>query len=116
MALETLKGVKEIGGFNVKEIINGNELIHKDDFIIADHANNVVSFKIQENPVKEVGVNGCQVDTHIHYAVNALEVLNRNFPTSYNQKAIGYLKLAIGELLSRKEDREKRGVEGFYKQ
>lgn len=83
-------------------------------FITAHTDRNIVSFTIQNGPIKENGINGCQVDTHIYYVINALEKLNENIPTSYNQKAIGYLKLALGELLSRKEDREARGVEGTY--
>ena len=130
MALETLKGVEKIGGFDV---INLEELKRKhtddkgnidweaidkdrDNYPISiAHDLNSISFKIQEGPIKEVGVNGCQVDTMIETAKIIIEKLNRNFPCSENTKCIICLHNALKALQDRKADREKRNVEGFNK-
>lgn len=128
MALETLKNVKEIGGFQVRTdrdiqriFHNGNRrLLEAPNWeewrskhpIIVDHLSNTISFKIQNGPIKEVGVNGCQVDTLIHAAMEILKGLNDQFPCKENEAAIDYLFDAITELENRKKDREQRGVEG----
>jgi hypothetical protein len=95
MALETLIG-KDLG-----------------EFIKVNHEDNEITFKIQQGPVKEVGVNGCQVDDMIIVAAKIIKGLNKNFPCSHNLNAYGYLMQAVGSLLARKEDRERRNVEGI---
>lgn len=117
MALETLQNVKEIGGFKVAEL---NEAIPREEwlelikskFVVVSHANNTIHFKIQNRPIKEVGVNGCQVDTLIHAAMIILKGLNDKYPCPENEKAIDYLWDAITELENRTKDRQARGVEG----
>ena len=120
MALETLKNVKEIGGFSIYRQSdigiswtgtqhNEYDLSHP---ILIDHENNTISFNIQSDPIKEVGVNGCQVDTLIHAAKLILEGLNAKFPSEYNEMAINKLDMAIRHLEQRTKDREARNVEG----
>ncbi len=127
MALETLKGVTEIGGYGA--VVHTVRLLslsgqpmafhemasHKpkdEPSIFIDHAQNALLFKIQNGPVKENGVNGCQVDTLIHAAKKIIEGLNEKFPSSYNRGAINCLEMAITELEARTKDREERNVEG----
>ncbi|MBP9693186.1 MAG: hypothetical protein KBE16_00550 [Alphaproteobacteria bacterium] len=74
-----------------------------------------MSFNIQNGPVKENGVNGCQVDTIIEAAKVILEGLNKEFPCRENATAITKLDEALLWLLKRKLDREKRNVEGLSK-
>ena len=94
MALETLKGVEEIGGFRVNQFYEDETIkaVRWNEYIEIDHEVNTIKFTIQNGPIKENGVNGCQVDTLIHAA-----------------------KHIIFELEDRKADREKRGVEGLNK-
>lgn len=106
MALETLKGVKEIGGLKVAESPS------EEGFIGIFHDENTIAFKIQNGPIKEDGVNGCQVDTIIEAAKLILEGLNKQFPCRENSLAITKLDEALHWLNARKKDREKRGVEG----
>jgi hypothetical protein len=73
---------------------------------------NSICFRIQNGPIKEVGVNGCQVDTLIEAARLIIEGLNLKYPCQDNDYVIGHLTCAIGYLKSRKKDRETRGVEG----
>lgn len=134
MALETLKNFKSIGGFDVvcMEELQKNypekftpfgEIdkewfeteIKPGKFIFLRHDNNFIAFNIQKGPIKEVGVNGCQVDTLIETVKLILEGLNQNYPCSENAIAITMLDEAILWLNKRKADREKRGVEGFNK-
>lgn len=125
MALETLNGVVSIGGFDVlaerptcdQGIVNWDlfDKQRKAAPIYIDHKVNMISFRIQDGPIKEVGVNGCQVDTLIHTAKAILEGLNEKFPCLYNDIAIEGLDSAIQGLDARKKNREARGVEGFNK-
>lgn len=132
MALETLKDVKEIGGFKVVDMNaiketnpemfrpDGSMIYHIFDekirpfnFIYVRHDVNSLSFNIQNGPIKENGVNGCQVDTIIEAAKVILEGLNKQFPCRENSTAITKLDEALLWLYKRKADREKRNVEGL---
>ena len=131
MALETLKNVKEIGGFKVvimDELRNQfpekfNESgamdykwfekdVRPNNFVYVRHDVNSLSFTIQNGPVKENGVNGCQVDTIIETAKIILEGFNNKFPCHENLEAITKLNEVLMSLKKRTKDRIKRGVEG----
>lgn len=131
MALETLKDVKEIGGFKVVDMNaiketnpemfrpDGSMIYHIFDekirpfnFIYIRHDVNSLSFNLQNGPIKEKGVNGCQVDTLIEAAKVILEGLNKNFGCRENALAMTKLDEALMWLQKRKTDREKREVEG----
>ena len=131
MALETLKGLKKIGEFPVvimddlrkKFPDKFNESgsmdytwfekdIRPNYFVYVRHDVNSLSFTIQNGPIKEVGVNGCQVDTVIEAAKLMLEGLNKNFPCRENSVAITKLDEALHWLEHRRKERYNRGVEG----
>lgn len=131
MALETLKGVTEIGGFPVVVMDELREKypdkfnesgamdykwfeaeIRPSHFIYLRHDVNSLTFTIQSGPVKEKGVNGVQVDTIIEAAKLMIEGLNKQFPCRENSMVITKLDEALLWLGKRKADREKRGVEG----
>jgi hypothetical protein len=110
MALETLKNITKIGGFEVKRI----EWDHpKGNFIELNGSSNAITFKIQDGPIKKAGVNGCQVDTMIETARLILEGLNAKFPCRENAVAITKLDEAIMWLERRQKDRTERGAEGL---
>ncbi len=134
MALETLTGVKKVGGFDLvvmddlrtKHPEKFNESgamdwawfekeIRPTAFVYVRNDKNSLSFTLQKGPVKERGVNGCQVDTVIETAKLILEGLNKNFPSRENAVAITKLDEALMWLDKRKKDREARGVEGANK-
>lgn len=156
MALETLKNVKKIGKFNVvimdelrekfPEKFNESgamdyKWFEKDirptNHIYVRHDVNSLSFTIQNGPVKESGVNGCQVDTILQAGLMILEGLNKNLPCEFNieaiaqlnvalddlkeleditpgdyTKAINHVKAALHQMDLRTQEREARGVEG----
>lgn len=117
MALESLKGVTEIGGFKVQTAESAMEYgVDETSFISIYHAGNSIAFKLQSGPIKEVGVNGCQVDTMIEAAILIIQGFNAKFPCEENAEAIQQLRHAIYWLSERRIDREKRGVEGFNKE
>ena len=89
--------------------------IRPHNFIYVRNDVNSLAFTIQNGPVKENGVNGCQVDTVIHAAAHIIRELNKNFPCAENEEALRCLAGAIDALESRKKNREKRGVEGLNK-
>lgn len=124
MALETLKNVSEING--VKLITNEDrpkkengdvdwaafdELRAKFP-ICVDHNANMVSFKIQSGPIKEDGMNGCQVADMIAVAKHIIEELNKIFPCRENAMTITKLDEALMWQEKRTKDRELRNVEG----
>jgi len=134
MALETLKDVKKIGDFSVvimddlrvESPDKFNESgamdykwfekeIRPNNFIYVRNDVNSISFTVQDGPIKEAGVNGCQVDTIIEAAKLIIEGLNKKYPCRENAVAITKLDEALLWLLKRKMDREKRGVEGKNK-
>ncbi len=134
MALETLKGVKKFGEFSVivmdelreqyPEKFNESgamdyKWFEKDvrphNFVYVRHDVNSLAFTIQNGPVKEVGVNGCQVDTVIEAAKTILEGLNKQHPCRENSAAITKLDEALHWLEHRTKDRERRAVEGLSK-
>ena len=131
MALKTLKNVDAIGGFPVvvmdelreKYPEKFNETggmdyqwfekeIRPKNFIYIRHDVNSISFTLQNKPIKEVGVNGCQVDTIIEPAKLILEGLNEKFPDPENEMAINNLECALAHLAERTRQRTERGVEG----
>ena len=130
MALETLKDVTEIGGFDVVVMDNLREKypekfnesgamdwkwfekeVRPNHFIYLRHDKNSISFTLQNGPIKENGVNGCQVDTMIEAAKLIIEGLNKQFPCRENSIVVTKLDEALLWLGKRKADREKRGVE-----
>ena len=131
MALETLKGVSEIGGFKVVVMDELREKfpekfnesgamdykwfekdIRPHNFIYVRNDVNSISFTIQNGPIKEHGVNGCQVDTILYAGLEILKKLNEKFPCVENERAISSLADSIKHLSDRKKNREARGVEG----
>lgn len=134
MALETLKGVKRIGEFDLvvmdelreKHPDKFNESgamdykwfekdVRPHNFVYVRHDVNSISFTIQNGPIKESGVNGCQVDTIIEAAKLMLVGLNSKFPCEENIEAIAHLECALVSLEQRKKNRVTRGVEGESK-
>lgn len=116
MALETLTGVEEIGGFGVNSMSIQDNPNLPSDFVgspvLIDEDHNIIAFKIQDGPIKEKGTNGCQIDTIIEASKLILDKLNEKFPCEENRMASLHLKDALLFLKKRKEDREARGVEG----
>ena len=92
------------------------ETVYPDgNYIIVDDHKNSITFKIQDAPIKEAGVNGCQVDTLVDAAAKIVEGLNAQFPCEENGECISHLYDALAALRKRKANREARGVEGENK-
>ena len=108
MALNTLKNVKEIGGYQVVNVDDIPEM-DADEFrdqleitpIVIDHEWNLIQFKFQSGHVKEAGVNGCQVDALIHAAKMIIEELDKEYPDPENGMAINKLECALAHLAER---------------
>jgi len=132
MALSTLKGVEKLGEFDVvimdelrekypekfnesgsMDYVWYDSEIRPKTFVTVRHDKNSIAFTLQNGPVKEQGVNGCQVDTIIYAARAILEGFQKDFPCDENKLAILGLSTAIEALKSRTRNREARGVEGI---
>lgn len=130
MALETLKGVTEINGEKVLQeriyfpaaeggtpMINwpATDEARKNSPIFVDHGVNMISFRIQNGPIKEVGKNGCQVEDIVATAKHIVEELNKKYPCRENSMMITKLDEAIMWSKKRTADRQARNVEGQSK-
>lgn len=71
-----------------------------------------VTFTLQSGPIKEYGVNGCQIDDVIQWARDRMELYNKYAPCRENALVITKLDEAILWLMKRRLEREARGVEG----
>ena len=71
-----------------------------------------VTFIGQRGPIKEFGVNGCQIDDLITFTLGTIQTFNKKFPCRENSLAITKLEEALHWLDARKRDRETRNVEG----
>jgi len=103
---DTPKEHLEFGG------VGGQELMAP--YIVVNPGS--VLFIGQRGPIKEVGVNGCQIDDLIVFVLGTLQTFNKKFPCRENSLAITKLEEALHWLESRKRDREARNVEGFDKE
>lgn len=127
MALETLAGVIRINNARVMTnedrpknedgSVNWEKFddMRKDFPICVDHEANMVSIKFQDGPIKENGVNGCQVEDAIALCKHIIEGLNEKFPCMENNKLIEGLKDSLYWSRMRTTNREDRGVEGESK-
>lgn len=134
MALETLRGVSRIGDANVvcmddlrdkhpdKFTASGSMdyvWFEKDirlfNYIYVRHDVGSIAFTIQNGPISENGVNGCQVDHMIIAARMILDGLNKNLPCRETALAVTKLDEAVHWLRARRDDRVARGVEGTNK-
>ena len=133
MALETLKGVNKVNGSKCV-IVTMDELrekhperftetgamdhkwfeetIRPTSFVYVRHDKNSLSFTLQNGPIKEVGINGCQVSDVIAVAKHIITELNTKYPCRENAITITKLDEALLWQHKRTLDREDRGVEG----
>jgi hypothetical protein len=131
MGIETLEDVNKINGYEIlkMDILNEkypevfcdngelkwekfDETVKPKYFITTHDKRGIISFTMQSGPIKEVGINGCQVDTLIHVAKHIIEGLNKKFPCRENSIVLDKLDDAIHWLDYRTKNREERGVEG----
>lgn len=76
---------------------------------------NVLTFKIQDGPIKEVGINGLQATDLLFFTKELFKSLNKDFPCRENALTITKIEEAIHWQDARTKDRESRGVEGIIK-
>jgi hypothetical protein len=102
----------------MRHVVKALQKLNSTDFITIQNAEDVkgvapvVSFTIQSDPVKEVGINGCQAIDMLEYIKCLFESLNEAFPCKENALTITKIEEAIHWQEARTKDRLKRGVEG----
>ncbi len=78
-----------------------------------------IDIKLQDGPIKENGINGCQIDNVIQYAIDTLQKFQEKDDGKYycgeNRKAILKLEEAVEWLRFRTKRRQIAGVEGTSK-
>ncbi len=85
-------------------------VLPKNDYVTV--GDNTVIFTIQDGPIKEVGINGCQASDMLEYVKELFVSLNNAYPCPENIDTISFLEGALERQADRTRDREKRGVEG----
>ena len=135
MALETLDGIKTIGGFNLIVMDDLREKypskftesgamdyawferdIRPYNYIYLRPDKNSLAFTIQDGPIKEVGVNGCQVETLIEAAQIIIEGLNKKISCYENFMVIKKLDEALMWSRERTMRRVEQNIEGISKE
>ena len=81
--------------------------------IFISQEGNMVTFQVQDGPIKQVGVNGCQIDDVIQWVRDFIEKAESRVPHIQNRGALKGLKNALYCLNLRTRDRIIRGVEGY---
>lgn len=109
MALDTLKGITHIGGEKVDRV---NWRHEKSDRIQINDDHNSLTVKLQDGPIKENGVNGCQVDVLFYLLRGIFTEFQRNYPCPENAKILAHLGSSIMLLEERTRRRTKAGTEG----
>lgn len=72
--------------------------------------------QFQNGPIKETGVNGCQIDDVLQIIVNRMRYFQcGDYACRENEVALKYLELAAQQLKQRTENRTIRGVKGQNK-
>lgn len=113
MALETLENYKTIDGFDVGHYpADTEEDIKEDAYIFVEHSTNKITFTVQNGPIKEVGKNGCQVDSILKAVLEIIRGLNKKFPCRENSLAITKMEEALFWLKERTTRRTQEGTEG----
>lgn len=119
MALETLKDTDRIYGVKIERLSEDaradwpNEYTPaRKGFINIDDDQNIISFKIQNGPIKENGKNGCQVTDMIAVVKHIISQLNEKSPCKENQETITKLSEALYWQEERTRNREARNTEG----
>jgi hypothetical protein len=109
MLREIFEGIESIGD----SIIVRTEWNQSEHYVELDERGNSISFTLQNGPIKEGGVNGCQVDTIIEAAMMIVQGFDEKFPCMENKFAINSLENALLFLELRKQKRISCGVEGY---
>lgn len=125
MALETLKDVTQINDTKILQERAKNadgsidwqktDELRKECPIFVDHDVNMISFRIQNGPIKEVGKNGCQVEDMIATCAVIIGKLNEKFPCEENDQVLEHLRRAVAWSKQRTANRQARNVEGESK-
>jgi len=102
-----------LNDFDVKERAFPFHNTDSDAFIRVDADS--VTFRLQKGPIREVGVNGCQIDDMVKFIIDTVAGFNAKFSCRENQLAIEKLTEAWLWFAARKLDREARSVEGLNK-
>jgi hypothetical protein len=84
--LDLIRDIKEFSGFRVGEYIAEEDDIRR--FIAINPFTNAITFQMQKGSVKDVGLNGCNLNAVISFCRQVLEVMNAQKPHEMNQRAI----------------------------
>ena len=92
----------------LKKILKGNS------FVKVDPEKSTIEFKIQDGPIKEVGVNGTQIDEICKAYLEILKIFNDgDFRCRENSIAITKIEEALHWQKARTKNRQERKVEGY---
>lgn len=85
------------------------------EYVKIDPESGTITFKIQDGPIKEFGINGCQIDEIGKVWLTIIKYFNKKFPCYENMMSMRKIEEALMWQGKRTENRTKRGVEGYSK-
>ena len=94
----------------MKHLANAEKNTEFSEFIKV--AGNNVVFTIQDGPINEAGMNGCQAQDMLEFVKHLFKSLDESFPCQENKNTITYISKALHWQNERNKDRILRGVEG----
>ena len=98
-----------------EEVFSKKAEVMNSEYIKIDAKKSTITLAIQNGPIKENGVNGCQIDDLGKIWRGILKGFNTKFPCRENSITITKLDEALMWQEKRKQEREERGVEGYNK-
>ena len=81
-------------------------------FVLIEPEKSEITIFLQNEPIKEVGQNGTQIDTLGKIWLEILRGFNKKFPCRENSLTITKIEEALMWQAKRTQNREERGVEG----
>ena len=90
--------------------------IRPNNFIYIRLDKNSLSFTFQNDPVGEVGLNGCQSEALIEAAHLIVKQFNYHIPCQENEDFLVFTRNALRALNDRTKRRTAAGVEGYNKE
>ena len=93
------------------------EIIPTSDLVVTRKDGTLSRISFQKGPIKEAGVNGCQIEDLLTICKHRLEGFQAgDLSCNENKLALTNIEYALYSLHKRTEDRKQRGVEGEYKE
>lgn len=115
MSTGFLRGIQEVHGQRIKHV---GDIIERDNtgaenaFITVDYGENSVKFQLQNGSGNDISKPGVHLESVAEVVRVILEVQTDQYPCPELERALGYLDLAIKQMVKWTKYREEYGAKG----